>query len=103
MRSWLRTVSGTLTAALATAAVASQLQTQINLHALTQLGLDVSWPARAAVTVEDLARFGPVMFSFSLAGGVLASGLQPILRRLGPVHVWTSISPKCPRAISVNA
>lgn len=83
MRSCLRTVSITLTAALATAAVASLLQTQINLHALTQLGLDVSWPARAAVTVEDLARFGPVMFSFSLAGGVLASCLQPILRRLG--------------------
>ncbi len=83
MRSWLRTVSITLTAALATAAVASLLQTQINLHALTQLGLDVSWPARAAVTVEDLARFGPVMFNFSLAGGVLASCLQPILRRLG--------------------
>lgn len=83
MRSWLRTVSITLAAALATAVVASLLQTQINLHALTQLGLEVSWQSRAAVTVEDLARFGPVMFGFSLAGGVLALGLQTGLRRLG--------------------
>lgn len=83
MRSWLRTVSITLTASLATAAVASLMQTQINLHALTQLGLEVSWQARAAVTVEDLARFGPVMVGFSLAGGVLALGLQAGLRRLG--------------------
>lgn len=83
MRSWLRTVSITLAAALATAVVASLLQTQINLHALSQLGLEVSWQARAAVTVEDLARFGPVMFGFSLAGCVLALGLQAGLRRLG--------------------
>ncbi|MGE8263295.1 MAG: PQQ-dependent sugar dehydrogenase [Stenotrophomonas sp.] len=83
MRSWLRTVSITLTATLATAAVASLLQTQINLHALTELGLEVGWQARADVTVEDLARFGPVMFGFSLAGGVLALGLQAGLRRLG--------------------
>lgn len=83
MRSWLRTVSITLAAALATAAVASLLQTQINLHALSQLGLEVSWPARAAVTLEDLARFGPVMFGFSLAGGVLALGLHTGLWRLG--------------------
>ncbi len=83
MRSWLRTASITLTASLATAAVASLMQTQINLHALTRLGLEVSWQARAAVTVEDLARFGPVMFGFSLAGCVLALGLQAGLRRLG--------------------
>lgn len=83
MRFWLRTVSSTLTAGLATAAVASLLQTQINLHALTQLGLEVGWRARGAVTVEDFARFGPVMFGFSLAGGVLALGLQAVLRRLG--------------------
>lgn len=83
MRSWLRTASITLTASLATAAVASLMQTQINLHALTQLGLEVSWRARAAVTLQDLARFGPVMFGFSLAGGVLALGPQAGLRRLG--------------------
>lgn len=83
MRSWLRTVSIILTAALATAAVASVLQTQINLHALAQLGLEISWQARAAVSLEDLARFGPVMFGFSLAGGVLALGMQAGLRRLG--------------------
>lgn len=83
MRSWLRTASITLTAALATAAVTSVLQTQINLHALTQLGLEVGWRTRGAVTSEDLARFGPVMFGFSLAGGVLALGLQAVLRRLG--------------------
>lgn len=68
---------------MATAVVASLLQTQINLHALTQLGLEVSWQSRAAVTVEDLARFGPVMFGFSLAGSVIALGLQTGLRRLG--------------------
>jgi len=83
MRSWLRTASITLIAAWATAAVASVLQTQINLHALTQLGLEIGWRTRGAVTVEDFARFGPVMFGFSLAGGVLALGLQAVLRRLG--------------------
>ncbi|WP_313455880.1 PQQ-dependent sugar dehydrogenase [Stenotrophomonas sp.] len=82
MPAWLRNISTLLIAALATATVASVLQTQINLYSITQLGVPVSAMERAAVTGEDLARFGPVMFGFALAGGVLASGLQPGLRRL---------------------
>lgn len=82
MPAWLRPISTLLIAALATATVASVLQTQINLYSITQLGVPVSAVERAAVTAEDLARFGPVMFGFALAAGVLASGLQRGLRRL---------------------
>ena len=79
---WFRHVSPLLVAALATAVVASVLQTQINLYSITQLGVPVSAMERAAVTAEDLARFGPVMFGFALAAGFLAFGLQIGLRRL---------------------
>ena len=79
---WFRHVCTLLIAALATAAVASVMQTQINLYSITQLGVPVSAMERAAVTAEDLARFGPVMFGFALAAGFLAFGMQPGLRRL---------------------
>ena len=79
---WLRHVSILLIAALATAAVASVLQTQMNLHSIAQMGVPVGWGERAAVTVADLARFGPVMFGFALAGGVLALVLQVGLERV---------------------
>ncbi|WNH52152.1 PQQ-dependent sugar dehydrogenase [Stenotrophomonas oahuensis] len=82
MPTWLRHISTLLIAALATATVASVLQTQINLYSITQLGVPVTMMERAEVTAEDLARFGPVMFGFALAAGVLASMLQPCLRRL---------------------
>lgn len=82
MPSWLRHISTLLIAALVTTAIASVLQTQINLYSITQLGVPVSAMERAAVTAEDLARFGPVMFGFALAAGVLASVLQLGLRRL---------------------
>ncbi len=82
MPAWLRHISTLHIAALATAAVASVLQTQINLYWITQLGVTVSAMERAALTAEDLARFGPVMCGFALAGGVLAFGLQRGLRRL---------------------
>ena len=87
MPAWLRHISILSIAALATAVTASALQTQINLYSITQLGVPVKMMERAALTAEDLARFGPVMFGFALVGGVLAFGLQLGLRRLrlGPL------------------
>lgn len=79
---WLRHVSILLIAALATAAATSVLQTQMNVYSIAQMGVPVGWGERAALTAEDLARFGPVMFSFALAGGVLALALRVGLRRL---------------------
>lgn len=82
MPRWLRHVSILLVAALATAVAASVMQTQMNLHSIAQMEVQVDWGERAALTAEDLARFGPVMFGFSLAGSVLALPLQVGLRRL---------------------
>lgn len=71
-----------LIAALATAAAAGLLQTQMNLYSIAQMGVTVGWGERSALAAEDLARFGPVMFGFALSGGVIALGLQAGLRRL---------------------
>ncbi|WP_440223962.1 PQQ-dependent sugar dehydrogenase [Dokdonella sp. MW10] len=58
-------------AAVATAVLASVLQTQLNLAAITALGAEVSGALRAWTTLEDLARFGPVMV------GIAAGALLP--------------------------
>lgn len=60
-------------AVLATGVVATLVQSQINFAGLTTPGLPVSWGMRLAVTLEDLARFGPVM------AGIAAGGVVPAL------------------------
>ena len=56
-----------LAAAVATAFVASILQTHINLRELSALGVQVAFGARALATLGDLAGFGPVMTGIALA------------------------------------
>ncbi|WP_027351766.1 PQQ-dependent sugar dehydrogenase [Halotalea alkalilenta] len=56
-----------LVAVIATAAVASVVQTQINLAQLVELGAPVAVSLRALTTLEDLARFGPVMAAITAA------------------------------------
>lgn len=78
-----RAVAGITAAALATALVASILQTQLNLHALAALGMQVPLPSRLLATLEDLGRFGPVMFGIALGAHALAVPCASLLRRAG--------------------
>ncbi|MBE2321206.1 PQQ-dependent sugar dehydrogenase, partial [Solirubrobacter sp. CPCC 204708] len=61
-----------LAAAVATGAVASVVQTQINLRQLVDFGAPVTASVRAWTTLEDLARFGPVMAGIAIAALLLA-------------------------------
>jgi len=56
-----------LAAVLGTAAIGSVVQTQINLAAITGLGVAVPFGPRAATTAQDLLRFGPVMAAIAAA------------------------------------
>jgi len=67
MKGVVRTVAAFLAAVLATAALASVAQTQINLAAITGLGVPVPPGLRIATTAQDLARFGPVMAAITAA------------------------------------
>lgn len=77
-----RNVAAFVSGALATAAAASVLQTQLILHEVGRLGPHVDFSLRAAVTAEDLARFAPVMFAFALAAAAIALAFQGLLRRV---------------------
>mgnify|MGYP004525836439 CR=1 FL=1 len=54
-------------AVLATAALGSAVQTQINLAPIVAMGAPVTAALRAATTAEDLVRFGPVMAAIAAA------------------------------------
>ncbi len=56
-----------LAALAATGALACIVQTQINLAQLLELGAQVSPATRVWMTLEDLARFGPVMLAIAAA------------------------------------
>ena len=62
-----RHTTALLAAAVATGAVASLVQTQVNLAALSRLGAAVTPGLRAWTTLQDLAGFGPVMVGIALA------------------------------------
>ena len=62
-----------LAAATATGAIASIVQAQINLGQLIELAAPVTTSIRAWTTLEDLARFGPVMT------GIAAAALLPAI------------------------
>lgn len=57
----LRIAIAFLGAVVATAILASVVQTQINLASITRLGIPVPLGPRLATTAQDLLRFGPVM------------------------------------------
>ncbi len=71
MQSMMRYVSALLVAAVTTGALASIVQTQIVLGALLVFDAPVTATVRAWTTLEDLARFGPVM------AGIAAATLLP--------------------------
>lgn len=88
-------------AVVATGAVASMVQTQFNLATLADLGAAVDAATRTRLTLEDLARFGPVMTALAAAGLLPAflvghfltraagAPLRPLLLALaGCVGMW---------------
>lgn len=91
-------------AVLATALVASVVQTQVNLAALARLGAPLTLSLNAATTAEDLVRFGPVMAAIAGAAllpalfvGLLAARFAPrwrtaILGLAGVAGLWTAFA-----------
>lgn len=78
-------------AVLATAFVASIVQTQINLAALTALGAPVTLGLRLLTTLQDIALFGPVMAAITAAAflpGFAAAGLARRIVPLPPVALY---------------
>ncbi len=61
MKAAIYYIRALLVAALATGAIASVVQTQLNLAELIRLGAPVTFSVRVWTTLEDLARFAPVM------------------------------------------
>ena len=80
-----RRLAAWLAAAVATAFVASIVQSQINLRELAALGARVAPGDRTWVTLADLAGFGPVMTGIALAALLpalaAAHGLERLLGR----------------------
>ena len=87
MTAMIRTIRTLLVAALATGAIASIVQTQLNLGELLRLGAPVTSSVRLWTTLEDLARFGPVMFGIAAAALLLAV-LAPVRVHRGQ-RVWS--------------
>jgi len=81
MTNRLRTAAALGSSALATAMAASLLQTELTLLELQRLGISVGLAKRLAVSVEDLARFAPIMCAFTLAAALIAWPLQALLQR----------------------
>lgn len=71
-------------AAVATGAIASIVQTQINLAQLIELGVPVSAAIRALTTLEDVARFGPVMAGIAAAALLPAFLVGHVVARVAP-------------------
>jgi aldose sugar dehydrogenase len=67
MKFMSRYIAAFLAAAVATGAIASIVQTQINLGQIIEFGAPVTASIRAWTTLEDLTRFGPVMIGIAVA------------------------------------
>lgn len=81
MKEFPRQLAALLAAAVATAIVASIIQTHINLRELAALGAQVTAPLRARVTLGDLAGFAPVMAGIALAALLPAFGIGHLVLR----------------------
>lgn len=87
-----------------TAVIGSLVQTQINLMAITKMGVPISPPVRLATTGEDLVGFGPVMaliataaFLPAMAGSALVGRIVPHFRVLvsslaGLAGLWAAFT-----------
>lgn len=81
MKPVLRYLPALAAAILATAALASIAQTQVNLAALAALGAPVSAATRLLVTLQDLAGFGPVMTGIVAAAFMCAMPAGHVIGR----------------------
>lgn len=85
MKQIAQRITAFLAAAVATGAVASIVQTQINLARIVELGAPVTASIRLTTTVEDVARFGPVVTGIAVAALLPALLVAHLLaRRLRP-------------------
>ncbi|OIJ42291.1 PQQ-dependent sugar dehydrogenase [Massilia timonae] len=84
MKEFTRLLAAWLAAAVATAAVASVVQTQINLGELSALGASIGPADRLRVTLGDLAGFGAVMTGIALVALLPAFGAGRLLARRAP-------------------
>jgi hypothetical protein len=101
-RTILRHAGAMLAGVLATAVVASVVQTQINLLSITAMGVPVPATLRLATIGEDILRFGPVMALIAGAAFVpafvvaaltdrFAGGHRLLVRALaGMAGLWTA-------------
>ncbi|MGF6273275.1 glucose/arabinose dehydrogenase [Massilia sp. UYP11] len=89
MKHLTRHLAAWLAAAVATAAVASVVQTQINLGELTALGAPVGLAERLRATLGDLAGFGAVMTGIALVALLPAFGAGHLLAQRAP-SPWRS-------------
>jgi glucose/arabinose dehydrogenase len=69
-------------AALVCTALASAIQTQVNIAEIAQLGVPTSMARNIMVTAEDMLRFGPIMTGISVAGLLIAFALATLLRKV---------------------
>lgn len=102
---FVRAIVAFAIAVLSTAVVASIVQTQINLAALSALGAPLTLTIRAVTTLQDVITFGPVMAAIATAallpaipaGHAIALAVSSRWRALilavaGAVGLWTTFS-----------
>lgn len=85
---WTRHLAPLLLALLLATAWGSVVQTQWNLQALVDLGVDIPATDRASATWQDLMSFAPVYAGILAAGWLLALPVATLLARRWPV--WRS-------------
>lgn len=83
---WARHLAPLLLAWLLAAAWGSVVQTQWNLQALVDLGVDIPATERASATWQDLISFAPVYAGILAAGWLLALPAALLLARRWPVR-----------------
>ncbi len=91
MKSMTWYIAALLAAAVATGAFASIVQTQLILGQLVDFGAPVTASVRFSTTLEDLARFGPVMAGIALAALLIAVPVGHLVLR--------AVSPAWPRVV----
>lgn len=85
MKSMTWYIAALLAAAVVTGAFASIVQTQIVLGQLIDLGAPVTASIRAGTSLEDLARFGPVMAGIAVAAMLPAVLVGHLVLRAWPL------------------
>ena len=97
MKSTARYVAAFLAADAVTAAVASIVQTQTILGQLVEFGGPVTASVRAWSTLEDMARFGPVMVGIAVTALLPAVPMGHLVMRAVP-PAWGVAVPRSPHS-----